>query len=581
MTCRFWLICGWLFLTQMPFAQSTEYRYYRVREKDTPSSVAATLGLQTADLWRMNPEAKTNWKPGLTLQIIQSPAPVKPTTQLLVKAHDTWFGLSKQCGCTVEALQQYNPEAKVQGLQPGMVLRCKPDRASQSTPLTPTQSVPLVKATSNAKTTQSKLTHIVQAHETWYSIAKAYQLDLLQLQAANPLCPVVLPLGYELQIPSTNTNLPTRSTEALRSKASIQRDTVKPQITSLEPFTLCLALPLHLYKKGQDSTETVTDRLKKDKLLNVALDFYNGALKAVDSAKTLGYPVRLKIIDSEETKNGSSWAKWQDDGLWDSNTVLIGPFFQQHAQAWAAGLQDKKIPVYSPLSKETASAHDNLFQTQSNEAQQRQQLLQFINQQDARVVVLADPKKNSVRAALKSFEKWAWVGLGDKGNVVVDSLRSKLLKAKTNYIVLATEKTSHVVGVLRAMKALSKEYNLKLASVEASETLEFDEVPMELLYQFQLIIPQNRRINTSVEFDKFKIAFRKTYKVIPNEIAIRGFDVVFDVIERRVKQWNPQTPTERWENHFEYRQNTDGSWENQGVYLWQFQADGNPKMLRP
>jgi hypothetical protein len=38
------------------------------------------------------------------------------------------------------------------------------------------------------------------------------------------------------------------------------------------------------------------ERLKKDKFLNMTLDFYSGALIAIDSAKQLGVDVMFKFL---------------------------------------------------------------------------------------------------------------------------------------------------------------------------------------------------------------------------------------------------------------------------------------------
>jgi hypothetical protein len=60
----------------------------------------------------------------------------------------------------------------------------------------------------------------------------------------------------------------------------------------------------------------------------MTLDFYAGALIAIDSAKTLGFPIDVEIYDSRETKNNSAVATIiQNNNLENANAIL-GPFYQ-------------------------------------------------------------------------------------------------------------------------------------------------------------------------------------------------------------------------------------------------------------
>src|SRR5690606_16520991 len=66
---------------------------------------------------------------------------------------------------------------------------------------------------------------------------------------------------------------------------------------------LTLLLPFNISKIQSDTVNSTSSRLKKDKFLNMTLDFYSGALMAIDSAKTLNLNIDVKIFDSQETKN--------------------------------------------------------------------------------------------------------------------------------------------------------------------------------------------------------------------------------------------------------------------------------------
>jgi hypothetical protein len=80
----------------------------------------------------------------------------------------------------------------------------------------------------------------------------------------------------------------------------------------------------------------MVERLKKDKFLNMTLDFYAGALIAIDSAKTMGLPIDVEIYDSQETKNSSAIASIVSSYKLQSANAVIGPFYQSNAANGAA-----------------------------------------------------------------------------------------------------------------------------------------------------------------------------------------------------------------------------------------------------
>ena len=126
---------------------------------------------------------------------------------------------------------------------------------------------------------------------------------------------------------------------------------------------LALMLPFNLNKVENDTANSVVDRLKKDKFLNMTLDFYSGAVMAIDSAKQLGIKLDVSVFDSEETKNSSSVAKLIADQHLENFGALIGPFYQANVEKTAEMLSANQVVVISPLSKEVGKFYPNLVQT--------------------------------------------------------------------------------------------------------------------------------------------------------------------------------------------------------------------------
>ena len=71
---------------------------------------------------------------------------------------------------------------------------------------------------------------------------------------------------------------------------------------------------------------------------------------------------------------------------------------------------------------------------------------------------------------------------------------------------------------------------------------------------------------------------KKVNKIIPNQYAIRGFDITFDIL-LRLSQDNTfeetiqTSPSEQIENKFDYVQNATYGYTNNGIYILYYDTD--------
>ena len=59
--------------------------------------------------------------------------------------------------------------------------------------------------------------------------------------------------------------------------------------------TLAIVLPFKLDELNFENIDSNKEKIKRDKLLSVSLDFYTGALMAIDSVKKLGLSLDVKL----------------------------------------------------------------------------------------------------------------------------------------------------------------------------------------------------------------------------------------------------------------------------------------------
>ena len=341
---------------------------------------------------------------------------------------------------------------------------------------------------------------------------------------------------------------------------------------------LALMLPFNLNKVENDTANSVVDRLKKDKFLNMTLDFYSGAAMAIDSAKQLGIKVDVSVFDSEETKNSSSVAKLIADQHLENFGALIGPFYQANVEKTAEMLSANQVAVISPLSKEVGKFYPNLVQTITSNSVLRSAIFDFMNSKNGNVIAVVDKKKVSVKKYIQENQKGVrFANLDPTGALNVLSLKSLLVKNKINYVVMETANTSMIKATMTALLSVQQWFNVQLVILEPNETLHTDEIEFADLVKLKLMYPSMTRENTTPQALLFEKNFKLKNKVTPNAFSIRGFDVTFDAL-MRLSQPNgffesTNQVTEQVESKFDYFKNETGGFANKGLYILYYDAD--------
>ncbi|WP_353086708.1 LysM peptidoglycan-binding domain-containing protein [Flavobacterium sp.] len=634
----FW---GWVLGILCSVSLNAQNRTHKVVAGETVVSLAQKYQVTPYDLYKVNPEAKNGLKPAMVLVLPPNAVvpKTKPTPAVVankpnatvaqtsvpathtVLAKETVFSISKKYGLPAGTLEALNPQLKTTGLQTGMVLVLK-------------KGVPTPKPMPAPSITE--LTHVVQAQETKYGIATRYGISMAELEAQNPAIVDSLPVGAVLKIKKSASKPATTVAEPIKpkpvetlaytvqngetvfslsrqfglSEAALIRlnpelkDGLKEGMVLQVPMQvsfaknrtdsgvkdlgqsanrqkrreLVLFLPFNAAKIQNDTVTGVVERLKKDKFLNMTLDFYSGALMAIDSARTLGLNVNVRIFDSQESRQTTAALDLLKQEDFSQVDAVIGPFYQINVEKVAAALEAQKIPVISPLSRDEGKSYSNLLQSTPLHDATKAAMLDYLQAKNGNIIAVVSPKKQSMRQYLRDYyEGVKLVGVADNGSVVADSIKKHFVKDRMNYVILATEKTGAVMTTTASMVAAQKDFKVQLVILEANETLDYEEIPIARLTKLKLMYPSVTRENDSPTAEQFDFAYRKKNKVFPNNYAIRGFDVTFDTL-LRISQENGflgtlEVASEHLENRFDYARKVSGGYTNTGVYILYYDED--------
>lgn len=337
-------------------------------------------------------------------------------------------------------------------------------------------------------------------------------------------------------------------------------------------------LPFNINKVENDSLKSKTEHLKTNKFLNLTLDYYAGALIAIDSAKTLGIPVNVKVFDVESSKFSSNVASIIAKNDFSNVDAVIGPFQNSHVENTAQLLSKYNIPVISPLSKEKGLGLPNLYYAVPSEDKLKANLFAYFKQKNGNVVAIISAKKTTSKEYLAAnYPETKHAIFNDKGALDMPHFKAQLVKGKPNFVILEIEKSGTILSITNTLKNLKKEYDIQLVVFEVYDALNFEEIPITNLTTLKMMYPSaNKVIETPEEFI-FARKFKKDNNIAPNAAAIKGFDITFDTILRICQEEGFENSVSKYKteyvgNSFDYT-NENGSNNNNGCYLLYYDTD--------
>lgn len=560
------VICVFVFaFTISIFGQN--FLKHTVVSGETITQIAQKYFVTPADIYQLNPDCQTGIHPNSILLI-----PVKSHSNSKTKTHqvapkETIYSIAKAYDISVADLEKANGEALKLGLKIGQTIVIPSKNAVIKTPIN----------------SEKTIFHEVQPKETKYGIATKYGISVEQLEKQNPEIVESLPVGFQLLISgkaSKTIDIPKKNSNSVSnvafSKKAISNFVATKSVQKKKELTLLL--PFNISKIESDTINSVASKLKTDKFLNMTLDFYSGALVAIDSARTLGLNVNIKILDSQETKTTSNVSNLFAQNNLENSDAIIGPFYQANIEKMAELVSKNNIPVLSPLSKEIGKPYSNLYQSMPTNDAMKSAVFDYMRSKNGNIVAVIDAKKTAVKQYISENQKGVrFVGLNEKNTIIQDSLRKVFSKNKMNFVILDSQKTGMILTTTNALIALMADFQIQLVILEPNSTLDFEEIDLTRLTKLKLLYPSITRENETPEALVFENAYKNKNKIFPNQYATRGFDITFDTIlrlsqDKSFEETSNNSASEQIENKFDYFKTANG-FVNRGVFILYYDVD--------
>lgn len=603
------------------FSYAQEFDTHAVKRGETIQSIARKYQVSPSDIMRLNPEVK-NGLPVNTILIIPLSDKAKKegegiTQEVVsfithkVRRKETLYSIARLYNVGVDDIKRYNKELYSRQLKKREKIRI------------PRYEHKTVEVFKDTEPEESTKTYIVQAKEGKWRVAYKHGITIEELEELNPDMGDVLQEGQEVQVPDhpekaekdidDNHNYyivqPKEGFYRLKVKLGVSREELEelnpelkedglkagmvlklPQSISgnlavsdgvvTEKFHLidsidrrsvsniALVLPFKLNEIG--AGDDFKEKIKNSKLLSRSLDFYTGALVALDSAKQLGLAVNARILDSRANSVGAD--RLLASGNFRDVDAVIGPFLSTPFNEVAGGVNG--TPVFLPFSGNIRSL-DNIFQTVPDDQILRDKMISYLkkNAQGQQVIVIADSRNSGVRdILLREIDGARALNPEEDKFIRLDDLKGMLSEVKENWVIVETNDIvmlTNVTGMLNS--ARSEERKITMFTTKKGSAFDSESVSNFHLANLNFHYPTVDK--ASAEDSAFVKAYKDRFGITPNRYAARGYDLTLDVVLRLAYDKNlfetaPRIgETAYVENKFNYQKKSFGGYYNTGVYI--------------
>lgn len=611
---------------------------YTANNYESIENIAKTYRFSPADILKLNPGLKDGVQKGMTINIpiskvkhYNTQRPVGFTTHL-VKGGETFFGLSQKYNITIDDLKRYNLDLYIRELQEGeritiplfsktaeMVQKSvqgqkryvvKPQetlwriaknhnvsveeleklnknekgfnpnsiREGQEiwVPASSTDSTePEPPARPNTK--KEVVLYLVERGEGFYSLERKFGLSEAELVKLNPSLKDGLKSDAQIWIPKENYEQ--YKSASLNNTANYNfqnsNNTLRSASSPANVKEISYILPFKLSDVSTGQIAIIKSRLTENKLTPVATDFYSGALIALDSLQKMGYKFKVNVYDSE-----GDLKKIAFNASVQNSQVVIGPFTTKSFNTLASLVTSNNTILLAPLSNKNITLNPNVYQTLPNDEVLQTQMIDYLNKNysDENMIILADSKNTSLREKLERSFPNAKVVTEMSANGFVNALNYN----KENVVLLQSNDIGYVSMAVRLLhNALKSKRNntfpkIMLATVDRGSVYDSNNLSNNQLSDLRFTYPTVNKYSNGT--DSFSARYLKTYGILPNKYAIRGFDLTMDAVLRLGVSGNLTSANTRigetsyLENKFAYLKNfyKGGGYENQGVYIVQY-----------
>ncbi len=566
-----------------------KYYIHKVEKGQSLYAIAKTYNMDVNSILAENDEAIDGLKTGQELKIpFES---LLPKQSLAIDTNkyvyhkiakgETIYGITKKYAIDEKKLASYNPTLN-NGLKEGEYLIVGEKKKNSGTK-------PVVTNTTAVNTGYD--TYTVLPGETLYGISKKLNASQDDILRWNPEVKDGIKLGQVLKIASA------KKTTTPVTTASITPSTAIPSLpldTSLlhKPKKTIYHLGLFLPFKLAESDNISIDELARAKASfpptqSLALDFYSGFKKAVDSLTAKDFEVNIHLYDVEERDSIKIEAICKTPEFKNLDAIF-GPLYSYVFRLVSNHAKEFAIPVVSPLTQQNKILFNNALVSKVNPSQYTliESLADYYTDSllaTSNIIIVNSTAKD--QQYIKAFKSRYNENILIHNKTLKDSIievkglggvKAAYVPGKKNVVVLLTNNQVYLQDFITQLYVFSDKKDIMLMGFNSVSNIEnLDQDYLNSL-QFHFAAPNHIDFKDSV-IKLLTSQYQDMYLADPSEYYFQGFDIGMYYL-LNLKTQGPvffmNLEKYIWEGvstRFKfYRPDEETGFENRAVYIYKY-----------
>ena len=384
----------------------------------------------------------------------------------------------------------------------------------------------------------------------------------------------------------TNSELRDGMILKLPKEIDLKENLVTDREFNLVDFTkkkVALLLPIGINNINFDSVQITKSQLANDKLLNLSLDFYLGAITAIDSIASFGIPIELDVFDTN-TSSKTDIFELVNKNMLQAYDLIVGPLTADAFNYTSVLLKNKSSYLVSPLSKvnpgvnviNTITSDDILFEkivsfVESDTIENKKFIIS-----DSENLLSTNKLKQKFLNATTFFSTINDLGVDTK-SLVLEDLDSTFVEGR-NIVFLETRDQGFVSNVTSILNSFVDEtHEILLFTTSAGKAFSGVNISNYYLSNLNFHYPSFKK---PLDYDSntiFISNFNNKYNFTPNKYVVRGYDLILDLLLRLSSDnatfnQDDSIESEYLENKFKYIRTPDSlGFKNISSYIIKYE----------
>ena len=521
--------------TDIKTINGKKYYIHKVEKGQSLYAIAKTYSIDVNSILVENDEAIEGLKNGQELKIpfeslLPKQSNVIDTNKYVyhkIQKNETVYSICKKYNTDEKKLTTLNPLIN-KGIKEGeyLIISEKPHKknAGDSKPvgLPTNKSNPVV-------------TYTVLAGETLYGISKKINVPVDDIIKWNPEVKDGVKQGQVLKI-ENGKNATVLHMDVDSPPLVIIKDTMSFHKSKKSAYNVGLFLP---FKLSESEYLNIEDLLRAKSSFpsaqTMALDFYFGFKKAVDSLISKDFDVSISLFDIQENDSAKAEAICKT-AEFKKLDIIFGPMYTSVFKLISNRGKSLQIPSVAPITQPSKILYNNSLVSKINPSQYTiiESLADFTADsltQSSNVIIVNSTQKD--QAYVKAFKKRYNENILKHGKTIKDTIvevkglggvKANYVAGKKNVIVLLTNNPVYLQDFVTQLSIFSDKKDLALLGFESITTI--DNLDQGYLNELNFHFAAASHIDYSqVPTKELTKQYQEIYFSDPSDYYFEGFDI--------------------------------------------------------